>query len=424
MEFSVNLLYVLSGATLLGAVGGLVGTFTVLRGQSLLGDALAHAALPGVALAFLITGSKHPLPLLLGATVAGVLGSLAMVAVVRGSRIKEDSAIGVVLSVLFGVGIVLLTAIQKMPSGTKAGLDKYLFGQAATLVASDVQVMLVLTVLALLVLLLFYKELKLLAFDLEFGASLGYPMRAIEILLTTLIVVVVVVGLQMVGVVLMVATLVTPAATARQWTQRLGVMLVVAAMVGAFSGASGALASAAVPGLPTGPTIVVIASVLLIASLVLAPEKGMVWRAVRGRRLGARIRRENLLKDLYRLGEADRTWEAPVPCAQLAGARDVRTKEFDRCGKALQKRGLVLQAGDALKLTQEGLVEAQKVVRKHRLWEVYLTHRLDLPEDHVHRDAEDMEHALSDEAVDALEERLGFPDTDPHGKPIPPRRAA
>ncbi len=424
MEIGIALRNVLLGATLLGAVGGLVGSFALLRRQSLLGDALAHSALPGVCIAFLITGGKHPLAMLIGATVAGVIGSLFMVGVVRGSRIKEDAAIGIVLSVFFGAGIVLLTVIQRLPGGNKSGLDKFLFGQAATLMPEDVRTMSILALLVLVVVLLFYKELKLLAFDPAFGATLGLPMRAIEILLTTLLVVVVVVGLQMVGVVLMVAALVTPAAAARQWTQRLGWMLVAAAAFGASTGAAGALASAVVPGLPTGPAIVVLASAVLVLSLLFAPERGMIWGWVRAARLAARIRREHVLKDLYGVGERRGDWETAVPLDALAERRADSGRSTRRCVHRLVRGGELLEGGGGYRLSDAGRRLAEGVVRKHRLWELYLTRRLELAEDHVHRDAEDMEHVLSDEAVAELDALLGHPEVDPHGRPIPGGRAA
>jgi manganese/zinc/iron transport system permease protein len=419
VEVGIALRNVLLGATLLGAVGGMVGCFALLRRQSLLGDALAHAALPGIAVAFLLTGSKHPMVLLAGALVAGMVGSLLMLAVVKGSRVKEDSAMGIVLSVFFGLGIVLLTIIQRMPTGNKAGLDHFLFGQAATLLTADVLLMVVLSAVVLVVVLALYKEFKLLSFDPAFGASLGLPMRRIEVMLTALLVVVVVVGLQMVGVVLMIATVITPAAAARQWTDRLGVMLVVAAAVGGLSGSGGALLSAAVPGLPTGPTIVVLLSAIMVVSLLLAPQRGIVWRALRGRGVARRIRREHLLKDLYAHGERSGQWLDAVDWATLAGRRGTPERGLHRSARRLVARGLVERAPGALRLTRAGRSAAAGVVRKHRLWEVYLSRRLDLPDDHVHRDADDMEHALSDATVHALDERLGYPKRDPHGQPIP-----
>lgn len=423
MDLTFSARNVLAGSAILGVVGGVVGCFALLRRQSLLGDALAHAALPGVCLAYLATGSKSPLPLFLGALGAGVLGALAILGTVRSSRIKEDAAIGIVLSVFFGAGIVLLTHIQKLPTGNQSGLDKFLFGQAATLMQRDVAFMAVVAAAVLAAVALFYKELKLLAFDRAFGESLGLPMRRLEVFLTTLLAIVVVVGLQTVGVVLIVATLVTPAAAARQWTDRLGVMLLLAAGIGAGSGVAGALASASIPRLPTGPVIVLAATAVLAVSLVAAPHRGLLWAWVRERRTGAQVRRENLLKDLYRLGEEGGAWE-PVTSPVLRGLRGGSPSDLARPARRLAAAGLLEVQGDSLRLTGAGLAEAERVVRKHRLWEVFLTHRLELPSDHVHGPAEAMEHALSDEAVEELAAKLGHPLQDPHGRRIPPARPA
>lgn len=424
MELTFSARNVLVGASLLGIAGGVLGGFALLRRQSLLGDALAHAALPGVCVAYLLTHSKSPAPLLAGALVAGLLGALLILAVRRFSRIKEDAAIGIVLSVFFGVGIVLLTHIQKLPFANQSGLDKFLFGQAATLMPRDIAVMAVLVTLVLGTTFLFFKELKLLAFDREFGASLGYPMRSIEILLTLLLVVVVVVGLQTVGVVLMVATLVTPAAAARQWTDRLGLMLLLSAAIGGTSGAAGALLSASVERLPTGPTIVLLSSAALVVSLVVAPRRGLLHAFLEDRRVAIRIRRENLLKDLYvwaerGSGQGDHWLHWP----DLMGTRGQSGGQVSAVARALARNGLAETSGRGVRLTAEGLAAAQAVVRRHRLWEVYLTRRLELPSDHVHRDAEVMEHALTDDDAAELEELLGSPTVDPHGRPIPPRRA-
>ncbi len=424
LELSYTARVVLAGVTLLGVAAGVVGSLALLRRQSLLSDALAHAALPGVCLAFLLTHSKSSLPLLLGALVAGLLGALLVVAIVRLSRIKEDAAIGVVLSVFFALGIVLLTRIQKLPYGNQSGLDKFLFGQAATLMPQDVALIAALASLALLAVGVFYKELKLLCFDREFGQTQGLAMRRIELLLTLLLVTVVVVGLQAVGVVLMVAALITPAAAARQWTDRFGVMLLIAAAIGGGVAAAGVVLSARVANAPTGPSIVVVSSVVLVISLLLAPQRGLVWARLASRKVARRIRRENLLKDLYLHAERRGTDPlAPVPWRELMGIRGQGRKRIGSLARALGRQGLLSLDDRGLALTASGFGEAEGVVRRHRLWEVYLTRRLELPSDHVHRDAEVMEHALSNEAVQNLEELLGRPEVDPHGRPIPRRRA-
>ncbi|CAI8029790.1 Zinc transport system membrane protein TroD [Geodia barretti] len=224
------------GAALLGAVSGSLGTYAVLRRQSLLGDAISHAALPGVAIAFLLTGSKTPLILVLGAALAGWLGTLLILSIVRLTRIKYDSALGIVLSTFFGFGLVLHTLIQRTGNANQAGLDTFLFGQAATVLESDVLTIGILGGVAIIIMFVFWKELKLLVFDEGFAASLGFPIRVLDILLTSLLVIAIVLGLQAVGAVLMSAMLVAPAVAARQWTNKLSLMMFLAACFGALAG--------------------------------------------------------------------------------------------------------------------------------------------------------------------------------------------
>ncbi len=266
------------GAAVLGIASGALGSFAVLRRQSLLGDAMSHAALPGVVIAFMLTGSKSPLVLLAGAAVAGVLGTISLNAITRYTRIKEDSALGIILSVYFGFGLMLLTFLQRNPDARQAGLNSYLFGQAATLLTRDVVVMAVLGGTAVSLMALFWKELKLLTFDPDFGASLGFPMKWLDYLLLGLLVTAIVVGLQAVGVVLMSALIVAPAAAARQWTNRLGIMVLLSALFGAASGVSGAVISSLGRGLSTGPVVVLAASLIVAVSLLFAPNRGLIWR--------------------------------------------------------------------------------------------------------------------------------------------------
>src|SRR5687768_15011843 len=290
------------GAAALGLVSGGLGSFAVLRRQSLLGDAISHAALPGIALAYLITGSKNSIVLLLGAAVAGWLGTLIVVGIGRTSRIKEDASLGIVLSVFFGFGLMLLTFLQHRPDAAQAGLDRFLFGQAAALLERDVIVIAVLGFAAHIVAALFWKEFKLLSFDPDFGASAGFRMRLVDVLLTTLLVVSIVVGLQTVGVVLMSAMVVAPAAAARQWTDHTGRMVMLAGGFGAASGVAGALVSSSAEHLPTGPTIVLCLTVFTVLSLLFAPNRGIAWAAVREARNHRRLHTDQVLSDLASLG--------------------------------------------------------------------------------------------------------------------------
>ena len=270
------------GAALLGMASGLIGSFAVLRRQSLLGDVVSHAALPGIAAVFLMTGTKDTVWLLIGALCSGLTATGFIIGVVRYSRVKFDTALALGMSVFFGLGLVLLTYVQKIPNSNQAGLQRFIFGQAAVLLKSDILVIAVTGAALLALTLLFWKEFKLLSFDPEFARSLGLPTRSLNVLLSAMTVAAIIAGLQTVGVILMSAMLVAPAVAARQWTNRLGVMVALAALFGAVSGVAGTLASSALPKLPAGPAIVVAADVLVLISLALGRA-----RSGRGRKGGA-----------------------------------------------------------------------------------------------------------------------------------------
>jgi len=414
-----NVRAVILGSMLLGAGAGVIGCFAFLRKRALLGDALAHATLPGVCLAFIVTGSKHPLALLTGAMVTGALGVSAVNAIVRHSRIKEDAALALTLSVFFGFGIVLLTRIQKSGAAAQAGLDKFLFGQAASIVTADVWLLGGVTAVLLACVLIAFKEFKLVAFDPQYAATLGWPMGLLELLLSGLTVVAVVVGLQLVGVVLMAAMLVTPAAAARYWTDRLPRMVAIAAVVGAVAGALGTLISTLAPRMPTGPWTVVAATGVFFVSMVFAPRRGVAGRLVRQWRLRHRTGEENVLKTLYQLGEPEGDWGVPRRAADVAARRGMGKAAVGRALAGLARAGWITREDGKATLTGPGLDRARRVVRLHRLWEVYLTERLNLAADHVHDDAEHIEHFLTPELEAELEAVLARPTHDPHRQPIP-----
>jgi manganese/zinc/iron transport system permease protein len=360
--FDYTLRTVALGAALLGALAGGLGTFAVLRRQSLLGDAISHAALPGLALAFLLTGSRSTVVLALGAALAGWLATLLLAAVVGTTRVKEDTALGLLLSVFFGVGMVLLTFIQRRPDASQAGLDKFLFGQASALLAGDVRLIAAVAAVAALAVLLLWKELALLTFDRDLAAVSGLPVRALDLALATLLVAAIVVGLQTVGVVLVSALVVAPAAAARQWSDRLPLVVGLAALFGAASGLAGAVLSASAERLPTGPTVVLCLSAVTLVSLLLAPRRGLAWSALRDLTNRRRLRLEAVLEDLLRLAEQHPSHEhghrERVLTAMRGGTVGVR-----RSLAELERRGLVARlAAGSWALTAEGVVEARRLI--------------------------------------------------------------
>ncbi|MBD1395968.1 metal ABC transporter permease [Pontibacter sp. JH31] len=414
-----NIRYVTLGSVLLASSSAVVGCFTLLRKRALVGDAVAHAVLPGVCLAFILSGTKNPFILLIGAFVTGWLSLVAIDFITSRSRIKEDTAIGLVLSVFFGIGILLLTSIQHSGNAAQSGLDKFLFGKAASLVGEDLITFSVVAVLLLIAVILYYKELTLLCFDQAYARTIGFPVRGLELLLTTLTVFAVVVGIQAVGVVLMAAMLITPAAAARFWTENLKVMLVLAAFMGAFSGIAGAFVSYTAPAMPTGPWIVLIVSMIAILSFALAPRRGWIARILRQRRNKTRILEENLLKLLFQLGELRQDYEASRSLDDLLERRSIPPKQALRGLQKLKRQGYLKKENQRWLLTTEGEKRGRRVVRLHRLWELYLTQYLNLASDHVHEDAETIEHIITPELEQKLLEELNYPDLDPHSARIP-----
>ncbi|WP_299105935.1 metal ABC transporter permease [uncultured Tenacibaculum sp.] len=269
------------GTAILGAICGMLGSFAVLRKQSLLGDAISHAALPGIAIAFLLTGTKDTNVLLIGALVSGLIGAFWIRGIVKNTHLKTDTALGLILSLFFGFGMLLLTFIQKQPNANQSGLDKFLFGQAATLLEKDVWFMALVVGICLVVLMLFWKEFKLLLFDADYAKTLGFNIKTIDVLITSFIVLAIVLGLQTVGVVLMSAMLLAPAAAARQWTNSLSTMVILAAIFGALAGVVGTGISASQSNLSTGPVIVLVAAVFVIVSFIFSPSRGLLFRQIR-----------------------------------------------------------------------------------------------------------------------------------------------
>lgn len=332
---------VVLGSAVLGIVSGTLGSFAVLRQRSLLGDSMSHAALPGIALAFIITGSKAPFILLIGAALAGWLGTWIILLITGKTSIPEDGAQGIVLSVFFGFGLVLLSKIQRMPTAAKAGLDRFLFGQAATLMTEDVIAMTVVGALAVVLMIIFWKEFKILSFDPDYTSSQGFPARRLEYLLTFLIVAAVVIGLQTVGVVLMSAMVVAPAASARQWTNRLETMVILSGIFGALAGITGALFSSIVPKLPTGPAIVLALGAISGLSLLIAPGRGLISRVLLRRKNRRTYAADKILEGLWKLALDHDHFDHPHSLKTLRVLVPERPRSVDGGLEALQERGLV-----------------------------------------------------------------------------------
>lgn len=415
-----NVRYVVFGSVLLSLSAAMVGCFTFLKKKALLGDVISHSVLPGICLSFMITGTKNPVALIIGAFISGWLSIIVLDYIVKNSKIKEDTATGLSLSVFFGVGILMLTYIQHSGNADQTGLDSFLFGKAAALVGQDLIAFAVIGTLVLIVVFLFYKEFKLISFDPAYAQSLGVPVKRMELLLTSITVLAVVTGIQAVGVVLMAAMMITPAAAARFWTDRLSRMLLISSVFAVLSGIAGAYISYAAPAMPTGPWMVMILSFIAIISFFIAPEKGIVMKMLKQRRVKKQLLEENLLKSFYKIGELnDDDFKTPRKQEELVEIRRFSKDQLAAGLKRLASEGFIRREAGKWVLTQEGLQKGMRTVRLHRLWELYLTKYLQLAPDHVHEDAETIEHVITPELEKRLEKLLEFPESDPHNATIP-----
>lgn len=402
---------VLRGSLLLGVASGVVGSFLLLRKRSLVADALSHAALPGVALGFLLAvalgqNARSLFILLPAAAVTGLLGVFTIQGLSRLPRVREDASIGIVLSVFFAVGIVLLDLARRSAQGQQAGLKQFIFGQTAVMTASEANVMAIMTIGVIALTLLLFKEMRLLCFDLGFANSLGFSSTLLDALLLSMVTAVTVVGLSAVGAVLMVALLIIPPVAARFWTDRLWMLTCIAATIGGIGCLLGAAASATWQRLPTGPAVVVVCGSMFLASLTLAPNHGVLMAMLRRVRLARLIERQHLLRAALELTEIRREPESMITIDDLASRRRWSRFRTKRALRRAARHGEVARRQNGYALTSNGRDAALRIVRSHRLWETYLTTVADVSPSHVDRSADDIEHVLGEELVKQLEHAL------------------
>lgn len=290
------------GTGFLGLTSGAIGTYATLRKESLLGDALSHAALPGIGIAFLIVERKEMWALLLGASIAGLIATVVIQLMSNKTVIKFDSALSIVLSSFFGLGVVILTYIQSNPSASQAGLSNFIFGQASGMLLQDVRLFGWIGVGLLLIVALFWKEFKLFTFDPIFAQTLGFSERLINFLMSTSLIITIIIGLESVGVILITALLVGPSVAARQWSNKLLFVMGLAGAIGFISGISGTFISSLGRQIPTGPSIVVVLSIFVLISLFFAPGRGIIARKREHRK-----RQKHFMKKLQELQEGDQS---------------------------------------------------------------------------------------------------------------------
>lgn len=424
-----NTRLVVLSTTVLGLASGLIGCFLLLRKRSLMGDALSHACLPGIGIAFFVAVSfggegKNLAVLLLGACVTGVLGVLAVLVIRNGSRIKDDAAMGIILSVFFGLGVCILAMVQSMPQASAAGLEYFIYGKTASMVMLDCLFLSGVALLVLVSSVFLLKEFTLLCFDESYAQSQGWPIHRLDVLMLGLITAVTVVGLQAVGLILIIAFLITPAAAARFWTNNLKSMLILSALIGGVSGWLGASVSSLMVRLPAGAIIVLVVALGFAFSMIFGSARGILRRWWTMRRLKAKVGRQHLLRAVYELQEAGSqtrstaTRNIPVTFNALLPKRTWTPAALRKLlRQAAREDHLDAFDGEQLTLSEGGFGEAARITRNHRLWEMFLITHADIAASHVDRDADAVEHILSPEMVRELEKKIQL-----EGIPVSPHQ--
>ncbi len=397
LQGGLNTNAVILGTTLLGIASGVIGAFALLRKRSLTADALSHATLPGIAGAFLMatsmgySGRSMPL-LMLGAAITGIIGVACIHLILQHTRLKEDAAIGIVLSVFFGIGIVLLSVVQNSQTGSGAGINHYIYGQTAAMTRSDAYLMGAIGISASLISLIMLKEFMIVCFNQSFASAIGLPVWLIDSVLLGLIVLITVSGLQAVGIILIVAMLIIPPAAARFWTDRLWKLVIISAFVGGLSGYTGAAISALFPRKPAGSVIVLVAGVIFLCSMLFAPARGVLADTVRRIRLRIKIASDHVLESLYE-----------IECG-IQGTRHPNAPAL--LNRVMILRGWIVKAPTGYALTNAGRIHGRRIYRNHLLWEQYLVSYADIAPTHVDWSVDQVEHVLSDQLIADLESAL------------------
>lgn len=410
---SYNTRLVVIGTALLGLGSGVIGSLLLLRKRSLMGDVLSHATLPGIAIAFAIVstlgGEGKSLPaLLIGATLSGLAGVAAMLAVLKWTKLRDDVAMGFVLSVFFGTGVAIMQMVRDLPDAN--GLGNFIYGKTASMNMNDLLFIGIVSLVTTIVAIAFIKEFTLLCFDDGFAASDGWPVLLLDIILLGLVTAVTVTGLQSVGLILVIAFLIIPAAAARFWTERLGVMMLLSGVIGIASGWLGSSVSALIPRTPAGAVIVLAASSIFLISMLFGHKRGVIPRWLAQRRLQRRVDRQHLLRSVYEVLESGSqpVTNKALDTTQVLEHRSWTTRHLNRLLARARRADLLETTSNPKKilLSESGFGEAARITRNHRLWELYLIHHADIAPSHVDRDADMVEHILGAEIVRELEAEL------------------
>ena len=414
------------GSMLMGFASALMGVVVFVRRRSLLGEALAHAAYPGLIISILLISvldGGRAAGLLIGAFITAFLGLFVIEKLERNFKINPDAALCLVLALFLGVGVLVASRLQFTHPILYQQAQVFLYGQAATMNDQHIFFYGGFSLLVLSFLVLKFRHLELVIFDQSFAKSIKVGTRSIDITIFILLILALIIGIRSVGVVLMSGMLIAPAAAARQWTHRFSILFALAGFFGLISGFLGNYLSVYIPlwvggdkpfSLPTGPMILLFSSSLCLFSLLFAPQRGAAARLMRIMRFRFRCISENVLKVLWKEGI-----ENGVQKSDILKWNHMSGLTLALVLGSLKRGGWITEKQQSYLLTRDGVRRAARLIRLHRLWELYLASCMKMGEEKVHRSAEEMEHILTPELEQKLTELLQNPQKDPHDKPIP-----
>jgi ABC-type Mn2+/Zn2+ transport system permease subunit/Mn-dependent DtxR family transcriptional regulator len=401
----------LLASSMVGILCGVLGCFIVLRNMALVGDALAHAILPGVVVAFIFIG-YNTIGFFVGAVIAGLITAVGITWVQHNANTKNDAAIGIVFTAMFSIGVVGISRVSKN-EGVHLDLKDFLFGNPMGVANEDLYLTAGITVYVILAIVLFYRYLFITTFQAVIAQTMGISTKMIHYFLMMLLSFAVVASLQAVGVILVVAMLITPASTALLLVDKLKVVIIFSGLIGCLSAVVGFILAVVLEA-PPGPMMAIVATGIYMLAVLFSPKKGLLFRFISKQRMKSKIQIEDILKETIKL--------KPNHSISVTRIRDRLGYSIKKTRELLRKlkyQELALVEGNKIHLTEKGKEKATQLVRAHRLWETYLVNEMGLDEKQIHDDAEKYEHLLTEDILEEVDQILGFPTTDPHGSPIP-----
>ncbi|MFK7983258.1 MAG: iron chelate uptake ABC transporter family permease subunit [Saprospiraceae bacterium] len=400
----------LLASSMVGLMCGVLGCFIVLRNMALIGDALAHAILPGVVVAFIIVGYST-LGFFVGSVIAGLLTAAGITWIQHNVKTKNDAAIGIVFTAMFALGVIGISGVSR--EGVHLDLKDFLIGNVLGVSNEDLYLMAAVTIYVLVSIKVFYRYLFATTFQEVVAQTMGISVKMIHYFLMLMLSFAVVASIGTVGVILVVAMLITPASTALLLSDRLQNVLVISGFIGLISSILGLLIAIIVDA-PPGPVMAVVATLFYLIAVFFSPKRGLVFKFFQKRKLQKRIHIEDILKEGLKLEK-----KGEFTFIKLKGKLGLSKTSLTKYLQQLATQKFLTRKGNQISLSQRGKDEALRLVRAHRLWETYLVNQIGLSAEQIHEDAEKYEHLLSEEILDEVDATLGFPTEDPHGSPIP-----